>query len=164
MAYTQIGVVVKPHGLKGAVVCLVEADYMEAFPGLKTLFVEQLGTKVPYAVQERAPLNADRYKVTLTGVSTQEAANALRGQNLFCPTKELPLKSTLDIEGFQIHTESAGLIGEVSQVLKSSTQVLLEVSDENQSWLIPFVEDFIVSIDPDQRVIILDLPEGLLDI
>jgi 16S rRNA processing protein RimM len=59
---------------------------------------------------------------------------------------------------------SGELIGEVDEVVKLPGQDLLSVTKLGKQVLIPMVKQFIVSIDIDSKTIVINPPEGLLDV
>ncbi len=57
------------------------------------------------------------------------------------------------------------LLGSISDVISNNGQWLINVtSSDKKSILIPFHEDFIVSIDKSKKIIIMNIPEGLTEI
>ncbi len=79
MEFTEIGVIVKPHGLKGAVVVKAEAAYVSQYRGFEQLYLSQFNSKVPYAILDVAVLSTSTFKITMRGVDTVQQADALRG-------------------------------------------------------------------------------------
>ena len=68
-------------------------------------------------------------------------------------------------EGWSVHDERAGYVGEVVEVAERATQPLLTVRRaEGGEALIPLVNEFIVEVDEDGRRIDVSLPAGLLDL
>lgn len=55
-------------------------------------------------------------------------------------------------------------LGKISQVIQRPHQLLLEISSADRVYLIPFVEEWVLGLDEDQKTIDMQLPEGLLDI
>lgn len=68
-----------------------------------------------------------------------------------------------DIIGFQVLWEGKS-IGILKDVKTDTSQDLYVVQGENKEILIPGVKEFILRIDPDNKEIMVKLPEGLLDI
>jgi 16S rRNA processing protein RimM len=60
--------------------------------------------------------------------------------------------------------EKIGLVGFVKEFSSNTVQDLLVVQNKDSVFEIPFVKDFVVKIDFDQRTILMNLPEGLLQI
>ena len=66
--------------------------------------------------------------------------------------------------GCQVFLQSDELIGEVDEIVKLPSQDLLSVAKNGKKVLIPMVEKIIVSIDILTKKIVVDPPEGLLDV
>ena len=66
--------------------------------------------------------------------------------------------------GCQVFLQSDELIGEVDEIVKLPSQDLLSVAKNGKKVLIPMVKKIIVSIDILTKKIVVDPPEGLLDV
>ncbi|MEX2595926.1 MAG: ribosome maturation factor RimM [Salibacteraceae bacterium] len=164
MKYSKVGVIIKPHGLQGAAVCLAEPAFSEVFSSFKFLFINHDGSYVPYRIAELSTLNAGKFKLHLDGLKTKEEVEEMRGVDLFQDDTLLPKHVSIDFVGYTVMVEDLGELGNVSDVIEQPTQLLLEVSNEHRSWLIPLVPEYILSINDKKAFIHLELPEGLLDL
>jgi 16S rRNA processing protein RimM len=162
--FTQIGTVIKPHGLKGAVSIHVDALYMHTLEEADMVFIDHNASFVPYQLKSISLLTKDRFKVELEGVQSQAEAEELRGKDVYLPQEDVPEHTKVDLVGFEVHIAGHGYLGKISQVLEQSVQALIEVEEDDQTWLIPFVDSFILRVDIDQGRMDLELPEGLLEI
>lgn len=68
------------------------------------------------------------------------------------------------LEGFTVIDQVRGAIGQVREIVAYPQQELLLIEGERTRHLVPFVDDFIVSIDEEARRLILSLPEGLMEL
>ena len=66
--------------------------------------------------------------------------------------------------GCQVFLQSDELIGEVDEIVKLPGQDLLSVAKNGKKVLIPMVKKIIISIDVLTKKIVVDPPEGLLDV
>jgi 16S rRNA processing protein RimM len=71
---------------------------------------------------------------------------------------------TFQLKGCRVYAADGEYIGEVTDVLDAGGSQILKVDRENEETLIPFAQEYLKSIDLDQRKIVVDLPEGLLDL
>ena len=60
--------------------------------------------------------------------------------------------------------QSGDLIGVVEEIVKLPGQDLLSVNKDGKEVLIPMVKQIIVSIDVQTKTIVVNPPEGLLDV
>ncbi|MEQ9186466.1 MAG: ribosome maturation factor RimM [Cryomorphaceae bacterium] len=165
MKFTEIGVIVKPHGLKGAVVVKAEVAYNAQFREFELLYLNQFESKVPYAIDDLAVLSTTTFKLTLRGVDTVAKAEALRGTVIFQQNDLLSFSDEVDWVGMNVVNKDGHAIGEVVDTVENKAQLLLVVTSKaGEEQYIPLVEAFIVKIDLKEGSITLDLPEGLLDL
>lgn len=66
--------------------------------------------------------------------------------------------------GFRVEEVHHGYLGEIIEVDNTTINTLFIVNYGDEELLIPAQEDFIVSMDQKHKVIILELPEGLINI
>jgi 16S rRNA processing protein RimM len=66
--------------------------------------------------------------------------------------------------GSQVLLQSGDLVGVVSEIVKLPGQDLLSVNKDGKEILIPMVKQIIVSIDVETKRIVVNPPEGLLDV
>jgi len=110
------------------------------------------------------------FAARLTGVATKDAADALRGVQLFAPRDRLP--DLVDDEYY--YTDLIGLIvldtggteiGRVKAVLNHGAGDLLEISGMGlkQAVLLPFTEAAVPTVDMKAGRIIADPPDGLFE-
>jgi 16S rRNA processing protein RimM len=70
---------------------------------------------------------------------------------------------TFQLKGCRVYTANNEYIGTITDVLTGGTDIL-KVDLDNKETLIPFAQEFVRTIDLDQRRIEVDLPEGLRDL
>lgn len=168
-----VGTILRPHGIKGEVTVALWSDYDRRFaPGV------ELAASSP-AARSAAPrrervLRVERssaYKgglrVAFAGIGDREAAESLRGLELWVPLSEVPDAPAgsyyvFELIGCRCFDERDGEIGTVVDIQDDGGGTLLEVEKDGTRSALPFVEAFLVGIDRDARRIDLRLPEGLL--
>jgi 16S rRNA processing protein RimM len=70
---------------------------------------------------------------------------------------------TFQLKGCRVYAADGEYIGTITDVLTGGTDIL-KVDLDNKETLIPFAQEFVKTIDLDQRRIDVDLPEGLRDL
>jgi 16S rRNA processing protein RimM len=65
--------------------------------------------------------------------------------------------------GFELVDQKSGNIGIIQSINDSSAQPLFEVLQNTTEILIPMIDPFIVAIDRDNKKVIMNLPDGLVD-
>ena len=101
------------------------------------------------------------------GIADREAAEGLRGLELWVPIGEVPDPPAgsyyvFELIGCRCFDERDGDIGTVVDVQEDGGGTLLEVEKDGTRSVLPFVEAFLAGVDREARRIDLRLPEGLL--
>lgn len=165
MKFIEIGAIVKPHGLKGQLVLFIEDVYAGVVQHFSSLYLDQFSSKVPYKVLEVSRLSNGTFKVELVGVNSIESANALRKAKVYQEESKLPKSQTIDWVGYKVEDVEGLLIGMVEEVIENNMQIILVVvNDQEDEFMIPLVEEFIVDFSEKENMLKLNLPEGLLDL
>ncbi len=167
-ALVTVGRIARPHGLRGHVVVNLETDFPEQRyrPGAE-LWVRR-GERPEALRLAEARFQNGRPVIRFEGVETIEAAEALGRGDLradlagFDPLPEGTFRHS-DLVGCQVVTKGGEALGEVTQVDGQMTTSCLVVRGRRE-WLIPLADGICVEIDPAARRIIVDPPEGLLDL
>jgi 16S rRNA processing protein RimM len=104
------------------------------------------------------------------GYDTVEAASALVGHDFAVPESEsvrLAEDEYYDwqLEGCKVETVAGRQVGTVKGVLRTGgVHLLVVASEEQKDSLIPLVNSIIVSLDTTKELIVIDPPEGLLEL
>ena len=163
-----VGEVRRAHGLRGEVRIEVHSDVPERFdPGSRLILVPKTGARREVRVRGFRPVKGGGI-LALRGVGDREQAEALRGARLEVDPSQVPEAPEgfyyyWQLTGCQCLDESAGELGEVTDIVEDGGGVLLEVRKGQQAWLIPFVDAFLQEVDVEARQIRLRCPEGLLE-
>jgi 16S rRNA processing protein RimM len=164
-----VGRVARAHGNKGQVIVNPETDFPhERFAEGNVLVVEHAGTRVERRI-ESVRFQQGRPIVGLSGIATMNDAEALAGAELKVAAASLPPLPVHtyyrhDLVGCEVTDVAGRVIGRVTDVEGPLEQSRLVVERDRGEVLIPMVEGICVSVDPDRKLIVVDPPEGLLDL
>ena len=160
---------VKPRGLKGELIAELLTDFPERFEALEELVLVSPGGERSVGRLESYWFQNDRVVLKVAGYDDVEAAKQLVGFQFAVPESErvqLPSDHYYDweLEGCTVKVGSES-IGKVQSVLRTGGTEILAIADENgKESLIPLVDSIVVEIDAAAKTIIVDPPEGLLDL
>ncbi|MCV6584120.1 MAG: ribosome maturation factor RimM [Marinibacterium sp.] len=108
------------------------------------------------------------FAARLSGVTTKEAADKLRGTRLYAPREALPDLPDdefyhADLIGLTLYDTGGTTLGRVKAVLNHGAGDLLEIAIKgvNQPVLLPFTRAHVPTVDLTKGRIIADPPEGL---
>lgn len=164
-----LGYIVKSHGTKGQLVFHLDVDYPEEYEDLESVFLDIKGELIPYFIESFNLQKKGRAIVQLDGLDTMEKALALIGTSLFMPLDTLEeLEENQfyyhEIQGFEVLDENLGMLGTVREVYSVATQNLIALDYQGSEVLIPIVEGIVLKADRQKKVVLVKLPEGLLEV
>lgn len=162
----KIGIFNKPHGIHGELSFTFTDDIFDRVEA-EYLICLLDGILVPFFLEEYRFRSDTTALVKLEGVDTAERARMFTNIEVYFPAKHAEAAAPGELSwdffvGFRIEEVHRGVLGEVTDVDTTTINTLFVVDYKGEELLIPAQEDFIVGIDQEQRVITVDLPEGLL--
>jgi 16S rRNA processing protein RimM len=103
------------------------------------------------------------------GIDDISVAERYIGGEVKIPAERLPAVQegwfyTFQLKGCRVYTAQGEYIGDVTDVLGSGGNEILKVDRDKKETLIPFAQEYVKKIDPDQQRIEVDLPQELRDL
>jgi 16S rRNA processing protein RimM len=117
-----------------------------------------------------AYLSGGKQVVHFREVDDRDAAAALRDTQLFIPAASRPALADpdefydSDLVGLAVHHADGASVGTVTDVAHTSSAAYLVVDVDGREWLIPFVRAIVPSVDLAAGRVVIDPPEGLLEL
>jgi len=165
-----LGKITKPFSFKGEVVLWMDVDDKSAYMDVTTLWIPQQSILVPYAV-ESLKVNKDRFVVRLSDVHTEEQAKGLSGKDVWLPLTDMaPLPEGKfyfhEVQGWTaVDRATNQAVGIIQHVVDQGAYPMLEVDfGEGNLGFIPLPEHVNIEVNRDAQTLVLDLPDGLLDV
>ena len=164
-----VGVVARTHGRHGEVVVNPETDFPEErFRAGGTLFLERAGEPVAVRIRD-AWFHGRRPVVAFDRIDTLGEAETLRGAELRVPEKALrPLPANTwyehELVGCAVRTVSGEDVGTVGGVEGPAGAKRLIVRQAGCEVDVPLVVEICVSIDIGAGSVVIDPPDGLLEV
>jgi 16S rRNA processing protein RimM len=164
-----VGRIARTHGLRGHVVVNAETDFPETrfAPGAACWTLLQTGPAA--LVVQSARMQNGRPIVAFDGYETIEAIEPLVGRELRIPEQDLvPLPEGVyyhhQLVGCAVETVSGAPVGRVARVEEGAGGSLLVVVGTAGEILVPFVPEICVRVDVGAQRIVIEPPEGLIDL
>jgi 16S rRNA processing protein RimM len=160
-----VGRIGRAHGVLGEATIEVQTDD----PDIRF----QIGKKLTLVDGRQLTIRSSRWHnqillLAFDGVATRNQIEELRDQLI---SSEVDISSLAPGEyhfqqliGCQVIQLDGVLIGTVDEIVKSPGQDLLSVASAGKQVLIPMVKQIIVEIDVVTKKIVVNPPEGLLDV
>ena len=166
--YCSIGRLVATFGLNGELVLRHHLGKKTSLKGLETLFIEkQKDELLPYFIQSTKIKNAEELYIKVEGINSKEAARTLVQKQVWLPDEDFQKfagkSSPISLLGFHIIHDNTDL-GEILEVIEQPHQVLCRISLDGKEALIPVHQETLKKIDKKTKQVVVDLPDGLLDI
>ena len=160
-----VGAITGAHGIRGEVKLRSFTADPEAIASYSPLETAK-GGKVEIV---RLRPQKEGFIAVLKGVTDRNAAEALKGTELFVPRDRLPVPEedevyVHDLIGLAVHLPDGSLLGEIVDVADYGAGDLIDVRIEGRkdTVLIPFADQYVLQADGER--IVVDLPEGFRDV
>ena len=169
MSMALVGRIARPHGLRGHVVVSPETDFVaERFAPGAVLWTRLNDDVAPLRVAGARP-HAQRLVVSFEGFDRIEDAERLAGQELRIAEAALrPLEPGRyyphQLEGCQVETTRGERVGTVRRVEGGGGNSRLVIDGERGEVQVPLADDICRVIDVTGRRIVIDPPEGLVEL
>lgn len=166
--YFKIGKLVAVHGLSGELLLKHELGKKTSLKGLQAIFVEdKKNSFIPWFIESAKIKTPEEVYLKLEGINTREAAIKLTQKEIWIPE--------IDFKKFAAKTAPASLLGytiinnnvplgQILELLEQPHQLLCRLEIERKEVLIPLHEETLKKINHKKKEVIVELPDGLLEI
>ena len=162
-----IGAIAGAFGVRGEVRLKSFCSDPEAIASYGPLTTEDGGRSFRVTLTRSIP---NGFAARLSGVTSKEEADALRGVSLYVGRDRLPALGDdefyhADLIGLTVYDTGGGVVGTVSAVHNHGAGDLLEVrrAGPKSAALLPFTREIVPTVDLAAGRIVADIPEGLLE-
>ncbi len=162
MNLLNIGDVVNTHGIKGEVRILSDFQFKEQ--------VFKKGNHL-YIGFDKDKLEINSYRihkeydmVTFVGINNINDVLMYKGDAVYIDRDEYQFDGILydDVIGLDVYVEDK-LLGKVQSLMRSSAHPILVIETENKKQFVPFIDEFVLNVDLEQKRIDIQVIEGLLN-
>ncbi|MDD2397477.1 MAG: ribosome maturation factor RimM [Tissierellia bacterium] len=163
--YIKVGKIVNTHGVKGYIKCIPLTDDLERFEELEYVYTEK-----------------DNIKRTIDDVWYQKGLVCLKLKDIDDMDKAELFKDTyisivedqlrvlpensyylFDLEGMDVYSNNGDYIGKISEIYQTGANDVYEVKNNINSYLIPAIKDVVKSVNVQDKKMIINVIEGLLE-
>ena len=170
---TEVGQFFKTHALRGELNAVIDVD-ADAITAETPLVVDMDGIFVPFFVESIRSKGARASLVKLRGVDSEAEARDFVNKAIYVRTADYEMLSDDDVDeeggyadefiGYTVCDAVHGEIGTIEDVDLTTQNALFIVDNPDGTVYIPISEDFIDNIDTENRVIQMNLPEGIVNL
>lgn len=170
----EIGYITKLHGLKGEMQATVTDRVFDEVKNCPYLVCERDGIFVPFFLTGYRFKSGETMLVQFDDVDSQAKAEPFCGSKLyfdrrcFMPAEAEEYDAEVEEEmgyiGYTIIDQQFGELGEIIEINDQTANVLFIVDHNGEELMIPAADDLVVEIDDEKQTILMDLPDGLVNI
>ncbi len=163
-----LGKIAKKFSFKGEVLAYLDTDEPELYENLESVFVEFDKHLIPFFIETSSLHKNDFLRIRFEDVKSEDDADEILGRDLYLPLKMLPKLTGNkfyfhEVIGFDIEDKQRGIFGKIQSINDTTAQPLFEVLNGDTQILVPMIDQFLVKVDRENKKIIMDLPDGLID-
>lgn len=165
----KIGQFNKPHGIHGELSFTFTSDIFDRCDS-PYVICEMDGILVPFFIEEYRFRSENGALVKLEKINSDKEAKIFTNKEVFYPLAYISEGEEIHADdkllvGFRLLLPDGSLIGEIVDIDDSTMNTLFIVEKEDgEELLIPAVDDYVLSIDQKAKQIVMQIPEGLLDL
>ena len=165
--YLELGQIVNSYGIKGFLQVVPYTDDNTRFNDLETIYIEKNNKLQEYVIEE-VKYSKNLVLLKLKGIDTIEQAEKFRNCYLKINRKDaIELEEDtyflVDLIGIEVFTESGENLGNIIDVFPTgSNDVYVVKNEEGKQVLLPAIKDVIISVDIENKKMVVRPMEGLL--
>jgi 16S rRNA processing protein RimM len=164
-----VGRIGRPHGVRGEVTVEVRTDDPDLRFAPGAVLTTDPADRGPLTISG-ARWHREILLLTLEGVDSREAAENYRDTELLVPVADLPPLEDPDdfydhqLVGLTARLVDGAVLGEVAAVRHEGGDLLVVRRPDGGEALIPFVKAIVPTVDVPGGFVVVDPPEGLLEL
>jgi len=164
-----LGKIVRKHSFRGEVVIKLDTDEPYLYENMESVFVLHGTNLIPFFIEKSLLQKGNQLRTKFEGVDSEADADGIMKSGVYLPLNLLP-KLTGDqfyyheIIGLTLEDVNFGEVGKIVGINEKTAQPLFEVDREGVDIFIPMIDNFIKKIDRENNKVIVETPEGLIDL
>jgi 16S rRNA processing protein RimM len=166
--FVEIGAIQRTHGVSGEFQVVWNDDFYLEEQNLESVFIEFDGIPVPFFIVSIRSKGDDKALVKLDDVEDVNVANELVGLKLLLPVDLVVQNDDLllsDLIGYTLISNHNQLVGKIIDYQEyQSNSVFTIIHQSGAEVMIPATDELIVEVDTEKKTIIMEIPDGLIDL
>lgn len=168
-SFIAIARIARTRGNRGEVLADLYTDFPDRFDELEEVWLEYANGRRAVAVLEETWEHKGRKVLKFKGIDDISTAETVVGCWVQIPLEQargLPEGTYFDhdLVGCSVEDTQGRILGTVDEVLKIEGSNLLVVKSPGREHLIPAVESICIRVSIQEKKIVIDPPEGLMDL
>ena len=164
----SIGELIKPHGIKGELKILLFNEESKSLKNDQIVFLKNRKDNFFKYKIENVIYSMKKNRIKFFEIDSIDSADKLRGYILSIPRSDFPELENEeyylnDLIGYTLLDKTNNNYGCVNDIFHFPANDVLSVSLNDKEYLIPIIDDVILNIDHNSRLIIINPISGLFD-
>ena len=164
----SIGELIKPHGIKGELKILLFNEESKSLKNDQVVFLKNSKDSFFKYKIENVIYSIKKNRIKFFEIDSIDSANKLRGYILSIPRSDFPELENEeyylnDLIGYTLLDKTNNNYGCVNDIFHFPANDVLSISLNDKEYQIPIIDDVILNIDHDSRLIIINPISGLFD-
>lgn len=167
-----IGHTIKPHGINGEISATVDGDV--SIDSLRCIVLDIDSIYVPFFIKSYRTRGSEAVLLTIDGITDENQAAQICGLDIFALREDIG--ETLSDDGeegfylsdlidFTLFDSDGKTIGLVTGYDDTTANTLLSVNlSSGENIFVPIADELVEAIDIDNKTIMVDLPDGILEL
>jgi 16S rRNA processing protein RimM len=167
--FVLIGKIVGVHGIRGTIRIQSYAESLEIFkPGTALLVISPEDRKTSCKISWIKPHSRGAL-LSFREISNRDQAKALTGSELYVESDRFPKLEDgacywFELIGLNVYTSEDRYIGRLESIIETGANDVYVVKKNKKEILIPALKSVVRSIEIEQKIMRVELPDGLENI
>ncbi len=163
-----LGKIVKKYSFKGEVILKLDTDQPELYQNMDTVFLDFKNKLIPFFIEKSLLQKGNQLRVQFEDMYSEADADTILKTDVYLPSSILPKLTGNkfyyhEVIGFTLEDVNFGIVGEITSINDSTAQALFVIEKDDTEILVPMIDDFIQKIDRKNKKVIVETPEGLIE-
>lgn len=167
-SFVEVGFIQRTHGIKGELQVAWNDTLNLTQENIESVFVEIDGIPIPFFITSLRQKTEESSIVKFDDVDNLQSADELVGYKLMLPSDLIPEDDDIelkDLVGYTISSTSGQVVGLIENYEEFNLNSIYYIkTPEGKEVIIPATDDLIVEFDVDTKTVLMEIPEGLLDL
>lgn len=163
-----IGKITKTQGIRGELRVVPYSGDPESILQLSTIITKGPDGALEIHELAKAAQHGNKTVISLKPFDNIDQVQHLVGREIYVRRGQLPELPEgeyywFDLVGLSVVTDDGKPLGELVEIMPTGSNDVYAVRSGKREVLIPAIEDVVLDVDLERRVMTVSLPEGLLD-
>lgn len=159
----KIAKVLKSNGTDGDVIISFTGILPEDIDIEEPVFIYFDGLPVPFFIESFTRRGTGKALVRLTGIGNLADAEEIAGKAVYIPDdSDTGINGFSSIIGWSLYDSNHNEVGIISDFFDIPGNPCIEAGTVSGTVLIPLHEDLVISIDEENKILTMTIPEGLV--